>query len=508
MLHIYLTNAPGATKYGTTGKAVPGYEIKLIGEDGKPVKQGEMGELYVRGPTSAIMYWNNREKSRSTFQGEWTRSGDKYIEDEDGYYVCCGRADDMLKVSGMYVSPFEVEAALSSHPDVLEAAVVGWYDEQKLVKPKAFVVLKLPDKASDALARALAGARQAEARALQISALDRIPQRTAEDGDRQDPALQAAGGRSRINIAHDARRFRLSHHRRAAPRIPHDRPAAGCGADAGDAARRASAASACGAIFPTSCSRRPAAASSSIRAPVTANRARSRCRVRSPTCTTRRAKRCRSLLDAIGFQRGLLIGHSDGASIAAIYAGSHQDHRVGGLVLIAPHFFTEDSGIASIAEARKAYETGDLRARLARWHADVDNAFKGWNGAWLDPDFRQWDITEFLAYIRVPVLIVQGEDDQYGTVKQIEIAQAGMLLPGRGRAVAGRQALAAARRAGGDAEGDCGLRRPRAGDECLGEGGVIHLSSPRKRGPIRRDLSRSCGVWVPAFALRAQPGRQ
>ena len=129
------------------------------------------------------------------------------------------------------------------------------------------------------------------------------------------------------------------------------------------------------------------------------------------------------LLNTIGFQRGLLIGHSDGASIAAIYAGSHQDHRVCGLSLIAPHFFTEDSGIASIVEAKKAYETGDLRARLARWHANVDNAFKGWNGAWLDPEFRKWDITEFLAYIRVPVLIVQGEDDQYGTVKQIEIAK-------------------------------------------------------------------------------------
>lgn len=129
------------------------------------------------------------------------------------------------------------------------------------------------------------------------------------------------------------------------------------------------------------------------------------------------------LLDAIGFRRGLLIGHSDGASIAAIYAGSHQDHRVGGLVLIAPHFFTEDSGIRSIAEARKAYDSGDLRAKLARWHADVDNAFRGWNGAWLDPDFRNWNITEFLAYIRVPVLIVQGEDDQYGTVTQIEMAK-------------------------------------------------------------------------------------
>jgi benzoate-CoA ligase len=155
MLHIYLTNAPGATKYGTTGRAVPGYDIKLIGEDGERVAQGEMGELYVRGPTAAIMYWNNREKSRTTFQGEWTRSGDKYIEDADGYYICCGRADDMLKVSGMYVSPFEVEAALLSHSDVLEAAVVGWNDDQKLTKPCAFVVLKQPEKASDALARAL-----------------------------------------------------------------------------------------------------------------------------------------------------------------------------------------------------------------------------------------------------------------------------------------------------------------------------------------------------------------
>ena len=155
MLHIYLTNRPGETKYGTTGKPVPGYEIRLMGDDGKEVPQGELGELHARGPTSAIMYWNNRAKSRTTFLGEWTRSGDKYFQDEDGYYVCAGRQDDMLKVSGIYVSPFEVEAALSSHPDVLEAAVVGWFDDQKLIKPKAFVVLKLPDNATDELVGAL-----------------------------------------------------------------------------------------------------------------------------------------------------------------------------------------------------------------------------------------------------------------------------------------------------------------------------------------------------------------
>jgi len=129
------------------------------------------------------------------------------------------------------------------------------------------------------------------------------------------------------------------------------------------------------------------------------------------------------VLDAIGFRRGLLLGHSDGASIAAIYAGSVQDHRVRGLILIAPHFFTEDMGIAEIARAREAYATTDLRQKLARWHADVDNAFRGWNDAWLDPEFRNWDITEPLAYIRVPILIVQGEDDQYGTQRQIEVAR-------------------------------------------------------------------------------------
>jgi pimeloyl-ACP methyl ester carboxylesterase len=129
------------------------------------------------------------------------------------------------------------------------------------------------------------------------------------------------------------------------------------------------------------------------------------------------------LLDQIGFRRGLLLGHSDGASIAAIYAGGAGDHRVRGVAMIAPHFIVEDIGVASIAEIKKAYETTELRSKLARWHGDVDNAFYGWNGAWLDPGFRDWDISEYLAYIRVPVAILQGADDQYGTIRQIEIAQ-------------------------------------------------------------------------------------
>lgn len=129
------------------------------------------------------------------------------------------------------------------------------------------------------------------------------------------------------------------------------------------------------------------------------------------------------LLAAIGFHRGILVGHSDGASIAAIYAGSHQDHRVQGIALIAPHFIVEDISLTSIAGIKTAYETGELKAKLARWHKDVDNAFYGWNAAWLDPAFRDWDISEYLAYIRVPVAILQGVNDEYGTMRQIEIAQ-------------------------------------------------------------------------------------
>ena len=142
MLHIFLSNRPGAVRYGTTGQAVPGYELRLVNEAGNSVAPGEIGELQICGPTSALMYWNNREKTKATFMGPWTRSGDKYVLDDQGYYTYCGRSDDMLKVSGIYVSPFEVEAALMTHQSVLEAAVVPQADVDELVKPKAYVVLK------------------------------------------------------------------------------------------------------------------------------------------------------------------------------------------------------------------------------------------------------------------------------------------------------------------------------------------------------------------------------
>ncbi|KJK24862.1 4-hydroxybenzoate--CoA ligase [Burkholderiaceae bacterium 16] len=142
MLHIFLSNRPGQVRYGTTGWPVPGYVVELRDEDGRPVPDGDVGDLYIQGPSAALMYWGNREKSRETFRGGWTKSGDKYVRNADGSYSYAGRSDDMLKVSGIYVSPFEVEATLMVHPSVLEAAVIGVPDEAGLTKTKAFVVLK------------------------------------------------------------------------------------------------------------------------------------------------------------------------------------------------------------------------------------------------------------------------------------------------------------------------------------------------------------------------------
>jgi len=142
MLHQYVCNSPGKVRYGTSGKAIPGYEIRLVDEQGKDVADGEVGEMLVHGSSAAEGYWNQLDKSRSTFEGGWTRSGDKYIRDADGYYTYQGRTDDMFKVSGIWVSPFEVESALISHDAVLEAAVVPREDTDGLLKPMAYIVLK------------------------------------------------------------------------------------------------------------------------------------------------------------------------------------------------------------------------------------------------------------------------------------------------------------------------------------------------------------------------------
>ncbi len=149
MLHIFLSNRPDKVRYGTTGWPVPGYAIELRGENGEPVADGEIGDLFIQGPSAAMMYWGNRPKTLDTFQGGWTKSGDKYVRNVDGSYTYSGRSDDMLKVSGIYVSPFEVEATLVQHAAVLEAAVIGKEDIDGLTKTKAFVVLKSGKAASE-----------------------------------------------------------------------------------------------------------------------------------------------------------------------------------------------------------------------------------------------------------------------------------------------------------------------------------------------------------------------
>jgi benzoate-CoA ligase len=156
MLHIFLSNRPGDVHYGTTGLPVPGYRMRLVDDEGNVIEAHDVtGELQIAGPTAAMGYWNNRAKTRDTFQGPWTRSGDKYSRNKDGYYVYAGRTDDMLKISGIYVSPIEVEGCLIQHDAVLEAAVVGMEDESRLIKPKAFIVLKPGVRQTPELAEAI-----------------------------------------------------------------------------------------------------------------------------------------------------------------------------------------------------------------------------------------------------------------------------------------------------------------------------------------------------------------
>ena len=150
-LHIFITNTEADHRPGTTGRPVPGYEVKVVDEDGNPVKRGEIGTVHVKGDSAAKSYWNNPEKTAKTMLGEWLNTGDMYYQDEEDYFVNCGRGDDMLKVGGLWCSPFEIEARLIEHPKVLEAAVVGRADPDGLTKPEAFVVLGDPGDAGEAL---------------------------------------------------------------------------------------------------------------------------------------------------------------------------------------------------------------------------------------------------------------------------------------------------------------------------------------------------------------------
>ncbi len=198
MLHIFISNLPHKVRYGTTGWPVPGYQIELRSDDGGPVPDGEPGDLYIHGPSAALMYWGNREKTRETFQGGWTKAGDKYIHNADGSFTYAGRSDDMLKVSGIYVSPFEVEATLVQHPSVLEAAVIGVADADGLTKTKAFVVLRPNKQASEAQLKEFVKDRLASYKYPRIY---RIHRRAPEDRNRENPEIPTTRGR--IQVAED-----------------------------------------------------------------------------------------------------------------------------------------------------------------------------------------------------------------------------------------------------------------------------------------------------------------
>ena len=189
MLHIFISNRPDKVRYGSTGWPVPGYDIELRGDGGRAIPDGEPGDLYIHGPSAALMYWGNRAKTRETFEGRWTKSGDKYIRNADGTFTYAGRSDDMLKVGGVWVSPFEVEATLVQHPSVLEAAVIGAPDADGLIKTQG---VRGAEGGRSRRRGGAQGLRQGSPRAVQVSALNRLHRRTAEDRDRQDPALQAS----------------------------------------------------------------------------------------------------------------------------------------------------------------------------------------------------------------------------------------------------------------------------------------------------------------------------
>jgi benzoate-CoA ligase family protein len=194
MLHIFVSNRAGEVKYGTTGKPVPGYDVRLVDDDGKLIQtRGEMGELQVRGPTSAVMYWNNREQTRATFLGEWTRSGDKYLEDEHGYFVYCGRRDDMLKIGGIYVSPLRGRGRAAKPSRRARSRRGGLAGRRRAGQAKGLCGAEVAGKSRRRAQRHPSGLLPREARRLQISALARISRRIAENRDRKNSAFQASG---------------------------------------------------------------------------------------------------------------------------------------------------------------------------------------------------------------------------------------------------------------------------------------------------------------------------
>ena len=316
MLHIFISNRPDDIRYGTSGKPVPGYEARIVDEHDRPVPHGEAGELVVRGDSAADGYWNQRAKTRRTFQGEWTYTGDTYTRDADGYFRFQGRSDEMLKVSGVWVSPFEVEEALISHPgraggrgDRPSRTATAWSS------PRRSSSCSDGDHDTEALVDGVADACEGAHRRVEISALDRVRRQPAEDRHRQDPALPAAGGVMRPGTLQISRRHRWKPPGGVPARTR--RPRWCC-------CTKAWAASPCGATCPNAWpqatgwgvfaySRFGYGASDPTPLPRPMTYMHDEAQVVLP-----------EVLDAAGIRQAVLVGHSDGGSIAAIYAGTQR----------------------------------------------------------------------------------------------------------------------------------------------------------------------------------------
>ena len=418
MLHIFISNRPDEVHYGSTGRPVPGYTVRLVDDDGNTVPRGAQGELQVAGPSSAQGYWNNRERTRTTFLGPWTRTGDKYVERPDGCLIYAGRSDDMLKVGGIYVSPAEVESALISHESVLEAAVVGREDQDGLVKPIGYVVVKPGVTSDEALSNQLKlhvksrlapykYPRWIEFRdELPKTATGKIQRFKLRAGVSTKPDRPSDERVLRVNVAGRSLEYRhISAGSSDSPTLVFLHEGLGSISLWKDFPDRLAAACGCNALV---YSRYGNGFSDTLT------------EARRPDYMHHEALEVLPrLLAQLSIQRPIFFGHSDGASIAIIHEGSGPRDALG-MILCAPHILVEDITIRSIQAAKIAYETTDLRSRLARYHADVDLTFRGWNDIWLHEDFRRWNIEDGLPRMRCPVLAIQGEGDEYGTFEQID----------------------------------------------------------------------------------------
>jgi benzoate-CoA ligase len=418
MLHIFISNRPGDLKYGTTGRPVPGYAVRLVDDGGNTVPRGEQGELQVAGPSSAVGYWNNRERTRMTFLGHWTRTGDKYVEREDGCFVYAGRGDDMLKVSGIYVSPSEVESALISHDSVLEAAVVGREDQDGLMKPIGYVVVKPGVRSDEALSSQLklhVKSRLAPYKYPRwIEFCDELPktatgkiQRFKLRARASAPLIRSSEPQfQRVTIGGRSLEYRhISTHSAETPTLVFLHEGLGSISLWKDFPDRLAAACGCNAVV---YSRYGNGFSDTLTEP------------RRPDYMHREAlETLPELLAQLSIRRPILFGHSDGASIAILHEGLGPRTAVG-MILCAPHVFVEEIALRNIRAAKIMYESTDLRSRLARHHADADRTFRGWNDIWLHEDFRTWNIEDCLPDVRCPTLAIQGADDEYGTFEQID----------------------------------------------------------------------------------------